>query len=134
MEAAVIKLQPKNFALDDDICIADIKTSEDAVELRARLTVDSIWIEDQLSAADEFYDKNGYHEDPDWFRRAKTALRFKKFGMQRLQEHGAKLAKLEREKKSERYQDRLVANLRKHVGETVFMQIVDETINQVKGE
>jgi hypothetical protein len=113
-----------DILIDDDLYIGDIKTYDQAIAIKADVSKAAIIIEGQIEAAKDYFHANGRYENPEWFRRANQALKFKKFAMQRVSELCGKLSKKEKMDSHNERSDRLIAALRKHVGDAVFMSIV----------
>lgn len=120
-----------DILIDEDLYIGDIKTYDDAITIKANLAKAAILIQDQIEGAKDYFHANGQYENPDWFRRANTALRFKKYAMQRVAELCGKLSKQEKIDTHNERQDMLIDALRRHVGDEVFMDIVRQIETQL---
>jgi hypothetical protein len=114
----------KTFKIIEDITVGDIKTAQEALELKAEISESIIWIKDQISHASSKARATGEYANPEWYNRAKTALRFRRFSLQRLQEIYGQLAKKERMVVAENKNNWLIQELRLAVGEEVFFKCV----------
>lgn len=117
----------RKIIIDGEICFDDIKTPKQADELWAKISEEKLQIEAQLEYANAFFIKNGYHEDPDWAARAKSALSFKKRSLNLIQTAKAKIGREARAAKQTDHtarQERLIEALRMEIGEDRFQEIV----------
>lgn len=114
-----------NTEFIDGIDIDQIKTADEATDLYNQIQLDVILIEDQILAANQYYIEYGKYQNPDWYRRAKMALRFKKRAISNLQQIAGKLAKNKRAFLCEARDKKLFNAMRDRLGEEVFFQIVE---------
>lgn len=108
----------------EEIKLGDITTLAQCLEVRAAVHEATIHIAEQIDRAKAEAWVSGDYAERDWFHRANKALKFHRYALQRLQEHGAKLGKQERMKLSETRNEALIRELRAVVGEDVFKDCV----------
>ena len=82
-------------------------------------------IRDQIAAADLDRQARGGRMDARWYHRARTALRFKREEMARLQDHLHHLPGGARERKA-RLKDAIIETVRADYGDDDWQQVLDE--------
>jgi hypothetical protein len=77
--------------VDDGWTVEDLQTCEECDEARLVLTETIARIEEQLLEAKQKLGATGEYANSDWYRRAKTALRYKKAALQAVQNRRAQI-------------------------------------------
>jgi hypothetical protein len=113
-----LKIAP-NWTIDD------IKTLEDCDRARDLAQAAIIEIENQIRAAQAHRYTTGEHTDPDWYRRAYSALKLKRLVLQKIQEIRGRLSREER-KQSANARDRALLDTIKEIAPDMFERALTE--------
>jgi hypothetical protein len=96
--------------VDRDWPVEDLQTCEECDEARLVLTEAIAQIEEQLLEAKERLDTTGEYAPGEWYRRARTALRYKKAALQAVQNRRAQIRQGQKEK-AQQTRDRMLLDL-----------------------
>jgi len=103
-------------------------------ELMERLTADCNRVRDQIEESDALWKATGRPQNPLWYRKAKSALRWMNRDRMRLQDHLARLRKAATAKGNQDENRLLIQALREHVSPEVFQSCVDKARALAGGE
>ena len=104
------------------------KTREECHSRIIKLQFDIAAIRDQLAAADMERQANGGRIDTDWFRRARTSLRFKREELVLIQEHMRRTAAIGKVK----LKDSIIAIVRRDYDDDEWRGVLDEAHRLVR--
>ncbi|OSM07625.1 hypothetical protein [Magnetofaba australis] len=89
-------------------------------------------IRDQIAASDLKRQARGEQLDPEWFHRARTALRFKKEKLARIKAHMQQLPGGKSERNA-RLKDAIIATVRADYDEQAWREVLDEAHLRLEG-
>lgn len=109
---------------------SDLETCRSLME---RLSSDCNRVRDQIEESDALWKATGRPQNPLWYRKAKSALRWMNRDRMRLQDHIARLRKAATAKGNQDENRLLILALREHVSPEVFQACVDKARAQAGG-
>lgn len=83
-------------------------------------------IRTQIEAAQATAAQTGEYADRSWFRRARTALRYKGVEHQRLLKQAAELRRAEKNKREVKFERAFIAAARRRLDPTLYQTLVDD--------
>jgi hypothetical protein len=96
--------------VDDGWAVEDLQTCEECDEARLVLTETIARIEEQLLEAKQKLGATGEYANGEWYRRAKTALRYKKAALQAVQNRQAQIRRAQKQD-AQQTRDRMLLDL-----------------------